>query len=298
MPGGYGGADLYRVIYRDGQWSKPVNLGSTINSASNELFPYISEENMLYFSSNRSNGLGGLDIYYVDMDKSSTGKVLPLDSPINSSADDFGICMDSTGQSGYFTSNRAAKTGDDIYYFYRYPDFREAKMPPSKNKFCYTFYEDKDLSPSDSSLTSYEWDFGSGEKRRGERVKYCFNKPGNYTVQLNIVETNSGDVFYNKVTYTLNVEAPPGISIQVPDNVNAGTEMIMRADKSTLKGYQLTAFYWSFGDGCYNHGKRVKHNYSKSGTYRIVLGVIAKNLETQKTEKFKIEKTITITSTL
>jgi outer membrane protein OmpA-like peptidoglycan-associated protein/tetratricopeptide (TPR) repeat protein len=120
MPGGFGGTDIYVVEYRDGQWSSPVNLGREINTEGNEMFPYIDENSNLYFSSDGQEGLGGLDVFYVEMkDGIPVSEVQNLGAPINSSKDDFGIITDGKRQSGYFSSNRKRGYGDDnIYYFH------------------------------------------------------------------------------------------------------------------------------------------------------------------------------------
>ena len=64
MPGGLGGFDLYKVaINDDGTYGEPKNLGSTINTKHREQFPYISDLDVLYFSSDGHLGYGGLDIF-------------------------------------------------------------------------------------------------------------------------------------------------------------------------------------------------------------------------------------------
>ena len=112
MPGGNGGTDIY-VSEREGNfWSKPVNLGSIINTEKNELFPFIFEE-QLFFASNGHFGLGGLDLFEANI---HSGKVQNLGYPVNSSADDFGLIVDSSGLNGYFSSNRKDAI-DKIYSF-------------------------------------------------------------------------------------------------------------------------------------------------------------------------------------
>ena len=119
MPGGAGGTDLYvAAIAEDGTMSTPQNLGSTINTAGNELFPYF-RNGMLYFSSDGHYGWGDLDIYE---SKFSGGlnfsEPKNLGAPINSNRDDFSYIIDAKGEFGYFSSNRAGGKGDDdIYYF-------------------------------------------------------------------------------------------------------------------------------------------------------------------------------------
>ncbi len=65
MPGGYGGADIYRTTKNEkGEWTKPENLGNKINTEGDEMFPFYEENNgVLFFASNGRFGLGGLEIF-------------------------------------------------------------------------------------------------------------------------------------------------------------------------------------------------------------------------------------------
>ncbi|MES2681646.1 MAG: PKD domain-containing protein [Bacteroidota bacterium] len=298
MPGGFGGTDLYFTKFENNSWTQPVNFGAKVNSAANELFPYIYANTQLYFSCKRSGGPGGLDIYLFDLNDPN-GETSLLSHPINSAFDDFGLCLDSAGKTGYFSSNRKVGTSDDIYFFSEaYPDFSKSPSPPVKEKFCYSFFEENGYKSNDSVTMIYEWDFGDGQKVREDKCKHCFSAPGNYLVRLNVVEKSSGEVFFNQVSYTLTVEAPPKLFINCSDTVTAGTEIMIDAEKSGIKGYGLTTFYWSFGDGKYNTGVFVKHRYKKPGTYKLELGVMAKNEQTLKMEKFKIEKSILVKDTM
>lgn len=117
MPEGFGGTDIYRSTFSEGQWSKPENLGDKINTKGNEMFPFYHETTgVLYFSSNGHGGLGGLDILHHNLQTNEEPKNLGF--PINSRADDFGFILDQNGESGYFSSNRKGGKGDDdIYHF-------------------------------------------------------------------------------------------------------------------------------------------------------------------------------------
>jgi len=69
MPGGMGGFDLYYSVFRNGKWSSPVNMGPKVNSAANEYRPVLGidlkfENFFLIFSSDRSGGKGGYDLYF------------------------------------------------------------------------------------------------------------------------------------------------------------------------------------------------------------------------------------------
>lgn len=102
--GSVGGSDIFYSDYKDGVWGEPVNM-KEINTIGNEMFPHVGADNKLYFASDGYAGLGGLDIYMVDLEGGDYS-VTNLGAGINSSKDDFGIIVDSTGLSGYFTSNR------------------------------------------------------------------------------------------------------------------------------------------------------------------------------------------------
>jgi outer membrane protein OmpA-like peptidoglycan-associated protein/tetratricopeptide (TPR) repeat protein len=121
MPGGVGGADIYRVqILEDEKFGEPENLGKTINTEGQEMFPFINNENLLFFSSDGHIGLGGLDVFVGIPSKNSRyEKILNVGKPVNSRRDDFAFVMDSTLKRGYFSSNRDGGKGDDDIYSYK-----------------------------------------------------------------------------------------------------------------------------------------------------------------------------------
>ncbi|MDO9261842.1 MAG: OmpA family protein [Flavobacteriaceae bacterium] len=119
MPGGYGKTDLYYVeIKSDGNYGLPVNLGKIINSAGHDKFPFIGDDNTLYFSSDGRKGLGKLDVYAISLNNGNKLEPYHIEAPINSSADDFAFVIDFTNNKGYFSSNREGGKGDDDIYFF------------------------------------------------------------------------------------------------------------------------------------------------------------------------------------
>lgn len=102
-PGGMGGSDLYKSSWKDGAWSEPVNLGKSVNSRGNELFPFVSNNGTLYFSSNGWPGNGGLDVFYQEK---ADANPKHIGNPINTNADDFGIYVDENTGRGLLSSNR------------------------------------------------------------------------------------------------------------------------------------------------------------------------------------------------
>jgi len=120
--------DLFQCTYikRTHNWSDPVNLGPTINTAGDEDFPYFYDDTTLYFSSDGHIGMGGLDIFVTHGEGTTWTKPKNLKYPLNSGGDDFGIVFDDTKNSGFFTSDRSKVNGnavpskvinDDIYAF-------------------------------------------------------------------------------------------------------------------------------------------------------------------------------------
>ena len=114
-----GGTDIFVVdIKKDGTYGKPRNLGNNVNTSGKETTPFITEDNILYFSSDGHPGKGLLDIYSVKVFESSTSEISQLASPINSGNDDFAYIINKDENLGFFTSNRLqGKDFNDLYSF-------------------------------------------------------------------------------------------------------------------------------------------------------------------------------------
>jgi outer membrane protein OmpA-like peptidoglycan-associated protein/Tol biopolymer transport system component len=115
--GGSGGLDIYRVnMDASGRFGNPANMGKAINTAGDEMFPFVSADGKLFFASDGHPGLGKLDMFVAVRSGGKT-TVENLGLPYNSSMDDFGYSLDDDGNI-FFTSNRAGGKGnDDIYYY-------------------------------------------------------------------------------------------------------------------------------------------------------------------------------------
>lgn len=117
MKGGYGGTDIYFCERKNGKWSKPQNMGNEINTAGNELFPYLYDGHTLYFSSNGKVGMGGYDLFKANIKNIQSITIENLKFPLNSPKDELNIFFE-TSQNGYISSNRKqGKGGYDIYSF-------------------------------------------------------------------------------------------------------------------------------------------------------------------------------------
>ena len=118
--GGQGGTDIY-VSHRlpNGEWGTPQNIGATINTNTDERFPFISEdEQTLYFASKGHTGMGGFDIFKSKKDSASQQwqKPINIGYPVNTPDDDMMFSLSGRGRDGYLSAVRKEGLGDlDIY---------------------------------------------------------------------------------------------------------------------------------------------------------------------------------------
>jgi peptidoglycan-associated lipoprotein len=123
---GYGGKDIYVSSKNADGWNNPINIGATINTPGDEVFPYLADDGRLFFASNGQQSMGGLDVFYSKKISGKWSAPVNMQYPINSSADDFGLIFeklnegekDSIRQKGFMCSSRLGGKGeDDIYQF-------------------------------------------------------------------------------------------------------------------------------------------------------------------------------------
>lgn len=154
MPGGFGGKDIWRINLNERQGSLE-NLGPQINTAGDEMFPFMRTDSLLYFSSDGHPGFGGLDLFTARLN--STGDRWSVDNmgvPMNSPGDDFGITF-GEGESGFFSSNRGDARGyDHIYSF----------LLPELNITISGMVMDKDEEPVPNAVIRIVGDDGSNQK--------------------------------------------------------------------------------------------------------------------------------------
>lgn len=110
MPGGFGGTDIYMCKRMLNNWGPPENLGPTINSSLNEMFPTTCGDT-LFFSSNGHSGLGGLDIFSTAFGDDEWSIPVNMNAPINSTYDDLSLQLREDGMNGFLSSNRDGQDG-------------------------------------------------------------------------------------------------------------------------------------------------------------------------------------------
>ena len=119
-PDGFGGKDIYMAVQNGNDWTDIKNLGPKVNTADDELFPYMRQDGRLYFSSKGHPGYGGLDLFYA-VPKDTTWSIYNMGTPFNTQNDDFGITFAGTTENGFFSSNRGQKKGYDQIYSFTLP---------------------------------------------------------------------------------------------------------------------------------------------------------------------------------
>jgi hypothetical protein len=273
--GGHGGFDIYVTTFIHNHWTLPKNMGPEVNSSSDELFPYFHKNGRLYFASNRPNGYGGLDIYYTKEIKGKWIKPVLLPFPINTKYNDFAYVSDSSDRHGYISSDRNSRVKlTDIFEFnMNFPLLDSCKLQ-EKNDYTYVFSEQNSIN-TDTTTFLYEWDFGDGGKLRGKSldVQHTFPSTGDYLVQLNVIDTLTGEIYMNQASYEFPVRDIEQPYITCRDTLVAGEEGSFDADKSYLPDKFVVNYYWDFGDETIARGKQIKHKYSEPGIYKVSLSI-------------------------
>ncbi len=269
MPGGMGGSDIYYCEMINGEWSEPVNLGPGINSPGAENYPHY-QSGRLYFTSDRPGGIGGLDIYFAIHKTNSWGPPVLLPEPVNSPSDDFAFVATESLQSGFFASNR--RRADDIYEFLSAIIKSQNCSPQEENNYCYEFVEENAVK-HDTIPFRYGWKFGDGNTATGPVVEHCYEAPGTYNVRLDVENLVTQEVSENIKSYILVIEDIEQPYITCPDSSVTGATISFDAFRTNLPGWEITRYYWNFGDETIAVGQKVSKQYLNPGIYDIQLMV-------------------------
>lgn len=265
-----GSADIYVTTFSNGTWAKPINLGTEINSKQSELYPTIHPDGSLAFSSNRKGGLGGMDIYIAALNESKYSNPQILEAPFNSEADDFAYYINPSKTNGYFSSNRNGT--DDIFEFkLKRPGFSNCDTL-QKNSYCYLFYDAGHLN-LDTLPLRYEWNMGDGNRYRKLEVEHCFAQPGIFKVQLNIIDTLTGDLFFSHASYDLEIKDIEQVYIESSDTAGVFTEIHFDGIQTNLSNFIIDSYHWYIKDQSYFEAPDVYYTFNEAGIHTITLGV-------------------------
>jgi outer membrane protein OmpA-like peptidoglycan-associated protein len=290
MPGGYGGTDLYYCDWKDNDWGKPINLGPVINTPKNESYPFASKSGKLFFASDGHPGFGGKDLYYTQEIDGRWIEPIHLDADINSPYDDFGLVTDASFENGFFSSNR--RKTDDIYSFKANPVQFSVCDSMVKNNYCFLF-DDEFQNKNDTIPVIYEWDFGSGIKKYGLQVKYCFPGPGKYVVNLNLIDFK-GDSILSRTSYKFELKENHQAYINSPDVGIVNKPISFDGLKTSLPDFKISDYLWNFGDGFKTRGPLIHKTFDKKGEYTVQLGLLGAKDSLGNSSKVCVSKKIKI----
>ncbi len=291
IEGGFGGKDIYYVEIKNGICGPLINLGENINTANNELFPSITDKGALYFSSDRTGGNGGLDIYSSSWMNNQWSAPKLLDNSINSEFDDFSIVWNSNGTEGYFASNRNGS--DDIFkIIIEYPPFENC-VEIEHEQLCYDFYEEATVYV-DTVEMIYEWDFGDGSKDNSLGAQHCYEKTGKYHIQLSILDKILGEKYKELAAYNLEIKEVIQPLIIMPDSFVMGKPFDISVKQGKWKEYPIENFYIDYGDGTVEKNNGKEHQYSSSGEKVLSILITGRDPITNENKKNCFSKTINI----
>jgi hypothetical protein len=212
-------------------------------------------------------GLGRKDLFIARKTGTEWVNPIPLEPPLNSPADDFGLVTDSSLSGGYFSSSRGSS--DDIYSFTTlFPHLSDCP-PQMENNYCREFWDDQ-YAEIDTLPLIYQWEFSDGTTLFGIRVQHCFPGPGKYSASLTIKDTISA-IHFVPTTQEFEIVDRVQPYITCPQESSVTDSVQFSAVNSYLPGYTIESYLWDFGDGTYGSGAEVKHHYNKSRNYVVQL---------------------------
>lgn len=132
--GGFGGLDLYFATRRDSVWTLPRNLGPAVNTAYDETTPFLARDaRTLFFSSNRLEGLGGLDVFKTVYEEQSNAWENPqnLGSGVNSPGNDAYFRLDTEGRQAFLSSDRLDNNYGERDLYLVYYKQQQAEQKPA-----------------------------------------------------------------------------------------------------------------------------------------------------------------------
>lgn len=236
MPGSIGGTDIFVCSLENGKWSSPINLGATINTSKNELFPFVTNEK-IYFASNGHYGLGGLDIFESSL---TNPKVKNVGFPVNSSADDFSFIQDSSGVNGFFASNRSSNK-DQIYSFERKEVFADVIVK------IFEKYKENEIVPAHPFILKNE--------NTTEEQEYYTNNEGNLQLLVRQFERYSlttskedfrllqpVELYIDKIVKDTTYECE---LILIPTKITIALRVISKETKKPIEAANATIYAFS-----------------------------------------------------
>lgn len=269
---GLGGIDIYRAEKTiDNTWGAPQNLGAPINTEYDEEAPFLSEDGKtLYFASKGHPGYGNYDIYKSNLKDGKWAEPENLGQPVNSTADDIFLVMDSTQEIGYFSSSREGGYGDmDLYRVNFLKNFNKECITTNDNtiKFVVSKFSDTTgtvsaILPEYFKIQGYEWKINNKQiDSTTSTIAFNFDSAGTYPIEVKIISACDSClqpmVACGSTSITINIT-----KVQLPDLTNTHGELSKEQVESL--GFDLSPIHF---------------NFDKTTLRNDASAIIAKNLE-------------------
>jgi hypothetical protein len=268
---GLGGFDIYRSRLRGEAWSAPENLGPEVNTAENEIYPFIHPSGKLYFSSDGHDKVGGFDLFQTALVNGKWSPAFRLGTPFNTLSNEYHIWYSEDFKSGYLTSDRKSGSKEIFTFNTDIPPF-DAPQPIKKTYYKYRIMDTK-LDTVDTNLFRYSWIINDTLELQGHEVIYKFSDPGTYRCVLNVFDIQLDTLLEPETFKTLTIRLNEQAVILCPDTVRVNTPVLFDGSETYLPGFDIGRYIWEFGDGTYGDGLQETHTFLYPGRYRVMLGV-------------------------
>ncbi len=132
--GGFGHSDIWmskKISAKE--WSKPENLGNTVNSPYDEVGIFMAPDGKtLFFCSNGPKSMGNYDIFKTVYENGKWSEPVNLGYPINTEFRDGPITIDASGRTAYISSDRPGGLGETDIYMVDISEYPIMAKDPSK----------------------------------------------------------------------------------------------------------------------------------------------------------------------
>jgi outer membrane protein OmpA-like peptidoglycan-associated protein len=239
MPGGEGGTDIWMCKKEGESWSEPFNLGNTINTSENEMFPYASDDGTLYFASEGHPGYGALDIFSSKFENGKWSVPANLKAPINSSFDDFALAFVPGTKNGFFSSNRPGGQGNDDIYSFKLIEYEPEPVIPEtpKQEYISGVIRDKVTMQPLEGATAFVYN-----TRTGDVIVVKTDPDGHYEIPV-----NDPDEYIIKGMKSTYIADCLSLNVSETDNITKNESRDLLLDKLALnRTFRIDNIYYDF----------------------------------------------------
>lgn len=279
-PDGENGFDLYMSEFNGDSWTEPENLGPSVNTPHEEIYPSIHPSGRLYFSSNgHDDNREGFDLFETTLVEGEWSKAVKLSEDFNSRQNEYHVWFSEDMRAGYLSRGRGSRSGTkDIYEII-------TNLPPLDNakSIKKTFYKyriyDRNLDSVDTDLFSYSWTINDTLELPGHEVIYRFPDLGYYVCKMNVYDIQLDTLFEGQSVINIDISLHEQAVITCPDTIIVNTPVVFDASQTHLPelSEENRRYIWDFGEeeGAFRfgEGETFTHTYNHSGKFTVTLGV-------------------------